>query len=403
MKGGNNLLVTTYWSIDSALIHSYTLPYVEQIKSCLPENSRIFLLTLSPKSAIKLPATGALIKELGRKGIYVLNFRYYPFGFRMLLNFAWMFPYLIIFCYLKRIKGLHAWCTPGGAIAWLISLCTGLPLVIDSFEPHAESMLESGAWTEKSFAYRLLLRLEKNQLKIARDVICAAPGMPDHSKVVYGIAKKRYFVKPAGVDLNLFDPEKYSAALPDLKLKGKVCVYAGKFGDLYLDREVFDFFCACNEYWNGDFSVLLLSGQSQVEVERLCLESGFAKEQVHHFFVPHQDVPAFMARAHFGICTIKPVPSKQFGSPIKNGEYWAMGLPIVIPQHISIDSQIVSEENAGYVLKTFDRQEYLNAAGYLDNLFRKENNYKSRIRKIAEAHRSYSRGVPIYQAIYSRT
>jgi glycosyltransferase involved in cell wall biosynthesis len=400
LNKGKHILVITYWSLDNALIHTYTLPYLRQIRDCLEKDAKIFLLTLSPPGTLQHEHNKAIVKRLANERIELINFTYYPFGFRMLFTFFLLFPYLISLSIFKNIRAIHAWCTPGGAIAWPISIFSGKPLVVDSFEPHAESMLEAGAWKKNSLSFRILFLLEKLQLKRAKEVICAAEGMIEHSQHLYHVKKTRYFIKPAGVDLQLFDPEKYPKQLPELSLKQHVCVYAGKFGDLYLEKEVFDFFKTAYDHWKGEFSVILLTKHSREEIMAYCANSGFPYSHIHQRFVSHQHVPAYMNLAHFGICTIKPLPSKKYGTPIKNGEYWAMGLPIVIADNISVDSALVRENNIGYVLKALSQSEYQNAVKEIEVLIRTPQLHK-KIRTLAEEKRNFKNSIPIYRTIYA--
>ncbi|MBL7901830.1 MAG: glycosyltransferase [Bacteroidia bacterium] len=400
MKKGKNILVVTYWSINNALIHTYTLPYLRQIKDCLDKDAKIYLLTLSPPGTLSSKETSGFIESLSKENIVVINFNYYPFGFKMLFTLLFLFPYLILFSVFRNIKAIHAWCTPGGAIAWPISVLSGKPLVLDSFEPHAESMLETGAWNRKGFSFRVLFLLEKLQLKRASEVICATEGMIKHSQNLYGIKKQRYFVKPAGVDLELFNPGKHPKENPALGLQKNVCVYAGKFGDLYLENEVFDFFKAAYDHWKGEFSVILLTKHSEQEIQGFCEVSGFPYSHIHQHFVPHEKVPAYMNLAGFGICTIKPVPSKKYGTPIKNGEYWAMGLPLVIPANISVDSDIVKDKQIGYVLNNFSKAEYLKAIHEIERIMSSPG-LTQKIRDVAEEKRSFKTSIPIYQTIYA--
>jgi len=106
-----------------------------------------------------------------------------------------------------------------------------------------------------------------------------------------------------------------------------------------------------------------------------------------------------MALGTFAICPVKPSPSKEFCAPIKNGEYWAMGLPVVIKKNISIDSKIISENNIGYVLDSTTKNEYLNAVKKIDELI-KVKELKKRIRKIAVHERNFNDSRKIYESIY---
>jgi glycosyltransferase involved in cell wall biosynthesis len=396
-----NILVLTYWSFNSALIQTYTLPYVYQIQKNISPDSRIFLLTLSENSGKNSAISKEQEEELLSRNINVINYNYERFGLLMTLRFSRIIPYLLFLIFRQRITILHSWCTPGGAIGYLLSIFSGRPLILDSFEPHAESMVETGTWKKKSFPFRILFTLEKLQLKRAKEVILTTPGMVEYSERAYHVKLKNYFVKPACVDLDHFDPDKnYPNSIDSFSDDNIVCVYAGKFGDLYLEKEVFDFFRIASEYWQGRFRVLLLTGHSDEEISAYCRASGFDRLFLEKRFVPHKDVPGYMKLGTFGICPMKPVPTKQYGTPIKNGEYWAMGLPVVITKNISVDSNIIEKENIGYVLESLTEKEYLKAVKKIDELIR-ETGLKYRIREIASKNRNFSISEKIYKAIYA--
>lgn len=395
----NNLLVITYWSFENALIQTYTLPYIRQIKKYLSKDSKIYLFTLA-QTSYSNEKIAKQLSDLKSLGIEVIYFKYHRFSFWMSIKMAFLVIYLCFFSLIKRIKTIHAWCTPGGAIGYLVSVITQKELVLDSFETHAEVMLESKTWRPNSLAFKILFKLEKLQLKRAREVICASANMINHSKKVYGITKPRYFVKPACVDLNLFDRTK----IPDLDkeslgLKKIVCTYAGKFGDMYLEQEVFDLLAVAHVYWKGNFSALLLTNLSDEKINEFCLKSSLPREVVINRFVPFNEVPKYMKLGTFGICPVKPIPSRAFGTPIKNGEYWALGLPVIITKNISIDSHLIKSLNMGYVLEDLNKEEYLKSVQKINELLN-ETTLNQRIRLIAESERNFSIADRIYQQIY---
>lgn len=399
MSKPKHILITTYWSYNSALIKTYTLPYIQLIQKNLPVNSRVYLLTLTPSSDSALTDYRAVHNEFKEKGIELINFNYQPFGLNMALKLVGMLFYLWSFIYRKKIDVIHAWCTPGGAIGYLLSKLTGKPLVLDSFEPHAETMREAGTWSENSLAYKILFRLEKLQLKKATHVICAAEGMIAYSQKTYGITKENYFVKPACVDLTLFTPEVLPATVPELRSDAIVCVYAGKFGDIYLAQEVFDFFYVANSFFGDSFKVLLLTNHSDQEIIDFCKHSNLSTNTIIKQFVKHEDVPKYMVLGHFGICPVRPVPTKKYCTPIKNGEYWAMGLPVVITANISVDSDLIAKNNIGYVLNELNTDTYLHAVKKIEELL-KDPATKTTIRKVAEKYRNYTIAEDIYKTIY---
>jgi glycosyltransferase involved in cell wall biosynthesis len=396
LKKPKNILVVTYWSLDNALITTYTLPYLRIILRQIPSGSKVWLMTLSTRNFRKSAGYRKAIAELRQEGIHSIDFEYRRFGVKMVLKVPAIVIRLVLLCVREKINFIHAWCTPGGAIGYVLSLLTGRPLILDSFEPHAETMVETGNWRRDSFAYRILFWFEKKQTIRAKHIICAAPGMMEYAQRTYGVDKPEEFVKPACTDLNLFRPAINSARADS----NVVCVYAGKFGGIYLEREIFDFFVAAASYWKDKFSVLLLTSHTEAEIMEFCRQSGFDRSLISTHFVPHHEVPQFLASGDFAICPVKPIPTKKYCSPIKDGEYWACGLPVVITANISNDSQIVIDENAGYVLQNTSAKEYLHAATVIDTIL-KEPGYKERIRKIALKYRNFSIAENIYHIIYA--
>jgi glycosyltransferase involved in cell wall biosynthesis len=401
LKRKKNILVITYWPLDNALISTYTLPYVRIMLQTLPAESRIWLMTLSGKKFRSTSAFQTITQALRAERIECLDFEYSPFGFRMLFRGLRILGSLILVCRKQNIGCIHAWCTPAGAIGYALSVITRRPLVLDSFEPHAETMVETGTWTKRSLAYRILIWLEKKQARKASHIICAAPGMMQYAQRTYGVERPEEFVKPACVDLQLFKPcPKARTGLNGAGEKDIICVYAGKFGGIYLEHETFDFFATAAKYWNGRFKVLLLTSHTEAEICAYCSMSGFDRKDILLHFVPHEQVPGFICQADFAICPVKPIPTKKYCSPIKDGEYWACGLPVVITSGISNDSDIIAQNDAGYVLGSLDTAEYFLAAASIDKILQ-EKEHQQRIRKLAEKFRNYEIAENIYRTIYA--
>lgn len=402
-SASRSVLVLTYWSAPDALIQTYTLPYIRQIKSALPASAAIHLLTLeqgnhSPEEAARIRA------RLRAEGIEWLPVRYSRFGLRMAVRLAFLLPRLVLLVMRERIAAIHAWCMPAGALGWLLSVVTGTPLVIDSYEPHAEAMAENGTWSRRGAAYRVLAWFERLATRRAGVLISCTGGFLEHAPRLYrtSFAHKRTFVKPACTDLEQFDPAmaKDAALLTELGLGGKVvAVYAGKFGGIYLRSEVFIFLAACYRHWKDDFRVLLLSNHPEEELKAWCAAAGLPTSVVVRRFVPHADIPRYMGLGDFGLCPVLPTPSKRYCTPIKNGEYWALGLPVVITPRISDDSDLIAQHNAGVIWDhTQPPGPAVEALATL--LAEPASDRRSRIRQLAEAQRSFSIAAAIYQQVY---
>ncbi len=396
-----NILVLTYWSYPEALIQTYTLPYLKIIRDQLPADASIFLVTLEKDKASFMPDRFSKISsQLFSSGIQWRPFAYKTFGFGAALLWLKVLPKLWWLIITKRIDIIHCWCTPAGAVGYVLSVLTRRRLILDSYEPHAESMVENGTWKRNSIAFKLLFWLEQKQTARAVSIIAATAAMKKYAEDRYGVLIKRFFVKPACVDLSLFNDDENIGSLPELTNK-LVCVYAGKFGGIYLMDEVFDFIKAAIDYWGNTFCFLILTNHTETEILACCNRAGVDRKYVVVRFVPHNEVPKYMSQASFAITPVKPVPSKRFCTPIKDGEYWALGLPVVIPQNISDDSDIIANHAIGAVLESFTRIEYEKAIAKIDKLLN-EPDLKYRIREVARKYRSFSIAEAVYEKVYQK-
>ncbi len=401
-----NVLILTYWSYKDALIQTYTLPYVRMIKRHLPDRSRIYLLTLEqPRFVMSGDEARQVTEELSSEGIHLIRVNHSKFGLKAAIKWMGLTARLAALCYRKKITRIHAWCTPAGAAGYMLSTLLRIPLIIDSYEPHAEAMVENGTWSKNSAAFKILFLFEKLQSRRAQVVIAAAQGMRHYAKEKYGVSFRRFYVKPACVDLNKFSvaQAKDPILLEEYDLRDKiVCVYAGKIGGIYLEREIFDFLKAASDHWGDRFRALMLTDADPTIVRRLAANSKFDTRNIIVKFVEHKDVPRHLSLGDFAINPVKPVPTKRFCTSVKDGEYWAIGLPVAIPPDISDDSSIISENRIGSVITDFTLEAYRRSICEIDELLKQHSREElsGKIRDVAVRHRNYSRADEIYKEIY---
>jgi hypothetical protein len=172
-----------------------------------------------------------------------------------------------------------------------------------------------GAWSNGGLAFRILFLLEKLQSKKARAVIATACGVKQYAEQRWGVTLRRFYVKPASVNMKLFKPghNKDPELLKEFGLEEKVvCVYAGKIGGIYLEAEIFDFFKAASEHWGNDFRALLLTDASGEQVRKLAAGSGLGPDVVMSRFVPFTDVARHLGLGDFAINPVRPIPTKKY-------------------------------------------------------------------------------------------
>ena len=177
-------------------------------------------------------------------------------------------------------------------------------------------------------------------------------------------------------------------------------MYAGKLGGIYFKAEVFDFIKACYDNWIDEFRFLMLTNASREEIDAECSRVGLAPEVVISRFVFHNEIPGYLTLGDFAINPVKPVPTKKYCTSIKDGEYWAMGLPVVISRNISDDSAIIEQENIGVGMDFADRSQFTSALMRLEDFLKTKNTLKEKIRQIAKQYRSYGIAEDIYKKIY---
>ena len=307
----------------------------------------------------------------------------------------------------KNIPIIHPWCTTAGAVGAILKMLDKkLKLHIDSFEPHAEAMVENKTWAKSGFKFKTLFFFEKMETRLADYLIFAAPGMEKYIKEKYKTTVTNYAVKPACIDLDAFSfaSVKDKELLRKYNLEDKiVCVYAGKFGGIYLEDETFAFIKECTEHWEQDkFRFLVLTNATDDYLNEKAAKHGIERYSIIKLFVNHAEVPLYLGLADFAISPVKPVPTKKYCTPIKDGEYWAMGLPVVITPNISIDSQLIKENRAGAILENLDGIAYTDAILQIEDII----NGKSRkevynqIRPLAEKYRNFSIAEEVYRKIY---
>ena len=403
MKSAGNILVFTQWSFKDALVQTYTLPYIDIIRAIISPERRIFVVTAEQEQiALSNAELTQLNKEWEKRNMHLLPAPYKKFGLKKLLVAAGNINKLRLIIKKEKIETIHAFCTPAGGIAYLLSKLTGAALIIDSYEPHAEAMVENGTWVQNSVAHKILLTLERKQTKRARALIATTAGMKQYALDRYGVEVKNFFVKPACVDIIKFSPsDKDASLLKEFKFENKiVCVYAGKLGGIYFKEEVFDFIKLCYDHWKDDFRFLMLTNAHKKEIFSEIQRVGLPENIVISRFTFHHDVPRHLSLGDFALNPVKPVPTKKYCTSIKDGEYWAMGLPVLISPGISDDSAIIEKENTGVVVDFSDRDAVIKAIGKIEELLKEKVAIKTKIREIAIRYRSFEIAEKIYKEIY---
>jgi hypothetical protein len=285
---------------------------------------------------------------------------------------------------------------------WL-SQKTGKPYIVESFEPHADYMYESGVWSKNSLAYRIESRYEAKAKQTAAALITVSHNYWRQLTEVEKIAADKVFVVPCTVQLDAFafDAEQRAAVRARLNINtaARVGIYVGKFGSIYYDSEAFELFKAAYNFYGGDFFLILLSPTPVAELEAKLTRVGFPLSACFITCAPHRDVPHYLSAADFAFSPIRPAPCRRFCSPIKDGEYWAAGLPILIPDGVGDDSDIIAKQpEGGAIFDATNPLSVLAALEKVENQMQKPD-YRGAARQLAAEHRNFELQSLVYAAV----
>jgi hypothetical protein len=119
-------------------------------------------------------------------------------------------------------------------------------------------------------------------------------------------------------------------------------IYTGKFGGLYLKEEAFEIFATVKKLYSS-FFLMILTPENKDEVKEALTRIGFTPQDYFVDEVKHHQLPEYLSAADIAFSFHRPLSSMKYVSPIKNGEYWANGLPILMPDGVGDDSSIVNK------------------------------------------------------------
>lgn len=238
-----------------------------------------------------------------------------------------------------------------GAFAHMVHVATGLPYMVESFEPHSEYMAECGVWPRGGFRFRLFAHYERLQLKHAQRIITVTHNYRNEL-LAQGVDPERVSVIPSITDLVRFrfDAADRSSMRGRLGIAADstVGIYVGKFGGLYYDREAFLLLKRSMDHFPG-MHIIILSPMDHEWIRGRAHEAGIDPARLHVTRAQHHDVPAFLSASDLAFSPIKPASINLYQCPVKNGEYWANGLPILMTDLVADDHRLMRQGIGGSV------------------------------------------------------
>ena len=239
-----------------------------------------------------------------------------------------------------------------GGVAHFAARVTGVPYVVDYFEPHADYMAEVGDWRRGGAMHRGLAWLMRLQLRTALRVITVAQNYR-RMLIHDGMDADRVLVAPCPVDFDRmrFDPNVRQEVRDRIGVgNGPVAIYLGKFGGLYHTERSYQAFARFLERAGPGAYMIILTPEPREQVLAGLREAGADLARVHVGFVDHAEVASWLSAADLAFAPYHGTPSSACISPMKIGEYWAAGLPVLLTRGVGDDSDIIAADPDGGAL-----------------------------------------------------
>lgn len=383
------------WSSESGLSNATVHPHLDQLASDSRVDEIVYFSVESLSGAKYMEATGKVLHcpvVQDKVSIPILSsaLKHWATTHEILEMAANKRPDLVI------CRG-----APAGIYGYKLWRRFGTPYYVESFEPHAEYMRQSGTWTRFDVKYLIQNRWEALVKKTASGLITVSDGYADFLIEKEDLPADKVLSVPCWVDSIKFDfdSEVRSVIRKRLGIEDALtCVYLGKFGGLYYDEEAFRAFGVIQNQVGGSLFLILLTSSDKKYVRKLLQKYGFEKHQYIIELVPHESISDYLSAADFAISFHKSIPLAFSFSPIKYGEYWACGLPVLAPEGVGDESSWIEKECVGGVADFLDESSINEALERIIQIM-SDADHRNKIRKVSLVRRNKSHLIVTYREI----
>lgn len=293
---------------------------------------------------------------------------------------------------------------PAGAFGLSLHKQFGIPFCVESFEPHAERMVDAEIWRRNGLKYRIQKRWEKLSKQNATALVTVSDRYASYLAEEEHIEGRKLYSVPCWVDTNQFnfDEDERAKLRKQLNLDDRlVCIYVGKFGGLYYDDEAFAALGVISETVGRKWHLIVLTPDDKRVIKRQLQRAGIAARQADITEVAHDEVFRFLCAADFAVSFPKSTKWSFSCSPIKHAEYWACGLPVMIPENIGDESEWIETEQLGATMNVGDPDTVRIATQSVLSVL-SESGLRSRIRNSAERLRGKTQLLEAYDSLLSK-
>lgn len=389
------LLYISYWGIDDALTSATVLPGIHILSRYF---SRTFLATIERHGPV------LRTRPVGFQHVPFYSLTWLPRFLQKAFDVVFFSARLLWLIKRNKIDVIICRGSSAALFGVLLHKATGKDFIVESFEPHSDYMVEAGVWSTRSLEFRLQRWVEKQSSRSAKYLLPVAYNFAD-VLISESVAAERVIVMPCCVNTKLFgfDSETRASLRNSMGIADDIVVgiYVGKFGDIYLKKEAFDVFTRAFRVFNEKFYLIILTPEPKSEVQQHLMNAGFDIKYAYIDYVKQAEVPKFLSVSDFGFSLIRPSASRRYCSPIKNGEYWANGLPVLLTKGVGDDEQIILDHRAGVIIDFVNEEYDIPLREMKELLGEGRPSLESRIAPLARTHRGFEMIEKGYDLIFA--
>ena len=228
----------------------------------------------------------------------------------------------------------------------------------------------------------MLSALEKLAYVSANKCIGLSPGIVS-GMIKKGVKSKNIILVPNGCDLSLF--QNSNSWRPDsIRESDFLCVYSGTHGIANGLDSLLDVSLELQNQKINNIKILLVGdGMMKDSLQKKSSKLGL-KNIIFHRPLPKKKLSELLAGSDLGLQILKDVPAFYYGtSPNKFFDYLSAGLPIIC-NYPGWISDIISNNNCGYVVNPDNALEFANILIHASNNVNKLRQMGINSRKLAE-------------------
>ncbi len=376
------VLYIVYWGAAEPLGQSLVLPAIERLAE---RGARVTLVTFDKAADFRDRERMASIRaRLEAQGVRWIALRYHKrprvpaTSWDVLHGWA----RAVTAGAREPVDVVHARTFVGGLIGRLVAATLRTKLVYHNEGFYPDEQVDGGFWAQGSAWHRLTKALETRLYAAADGLIALSHRAQAVVEDLPAVRRKKtpVIVVPSCVDLDRFrlDPDR------SRQHDGLSLVYTGAVGGRYVLDRVGRFVSVLAER-RPDVRLSVLTRAEPALVTEMLDRGGLLRDAWSLDCLPHEAMPAELARHDAGLFFLTQGLSEHGCSPTKVGEYWACGLPVVTTPNVSDTDALIREWRAGVVVAGHDDESYRRAAAELEALLA-DADLPRRCRKAAEAH-----------------